>query len=570
MSSGTKQQQRNINDNGSNSPCPPPSFKFDVVVNIDTTEQDLENNSNTSMNVSTNTNSSTNTNTNSNIGILPDADIALSKAMMKLSLNDRNRFQEEIHGVRCLAPNETPDFLKESLRRLDLALNDPMVPIGSKRAYHKCQEIFAGNKDAPTHVNTDEFRLRFLRCETFGVRIAAERIFKYLDVVYELFGIIALQRPIRITDFSKEELRIFRKGRYQFLPYRDRAGTHGRRILSVFPDREWQTISSELRTKIWIYLTYVAGEDIEAQKSGLVVLVWFDASWKSISKNPYAYGSMKSRRFITLGTRASSVHICTPDTPQYRFRRNAIVMRTGKEKSRVKIHVGLHPVELRYVLQSYGIPSDYIPISFTGTVKVKYIKEWIRLRHLIEEEQSKTGIYSTNYDNNTSCSMIESPYLGDIIFRNGTSLTSHPANAYLRSLIAIKCQQKSNAHKTAKDFVMDIINEVKQQQQQQQQANINPSDNGGGGTRDERDHRFLIWNGKGCYWKPVDPENEEKEIHKKITRMARETRNTIAKEKEKEDGDDDGDGQGDLPKKRPRVSYRESCEMTFFQCLDRT
>jgi len=557
MSSGTNQQQGNSNDNHRSSPSPPPSFDFVVTVNINNTEQQgLESNRNSS------TNSNGNSSTNSNVGLLPDAEIVLSKAMMKLSLNDRNRFQEEIHGVCCLAPHETPDFLKESLRLLDLALNDPSVPICTKRAYHKCQEMFGNNKDSPTHVNTDEFRLRFLRCETFEVTIAAQRIFKYLDTVYELFGIVALQRPIRITDFSKEELRLFRKGRYQFLPYRDRAGTHGRRILSVFPDQEWQTMTSELRTKIWIYLTYVAGEDVEAQKSGLVVLVWFDKSWKYISKNPY--GCMKSRRFITLGTRASSVHICTPDTPKYRFRRNALVRRTGKEISRVKIHVGLHPVELRYVLQSYGIPSDYIPISFTGTVKEKYIKEWIRLRHLIEEEQYKTGIYSNDYNNNTSCSMIESPYSMDIIFRNGTSLTSHPANAYLRSLIATKSRQKGNAHMKAKEFALDIMNEVNQQQQQQQEkANNNNSGDDSGGTRDERGHRFLIWNENGCYWKPVDPENEDKEIHKKIMRMVRGIRNIIANEKGE---DSDGDEQGDLPKKRSRVSYRGSCEMSFSQC----
>jgi len=39
-------------------------------------------------------------------------------------------------------------------------------------------------------------------------------------------------------------------------------------------------------------------------------------------------------------------------------------------------------------------------------------------------------------------------------------------------------------------------------------------------------YRFLIWNEKG-WWKQVQLENEEKEIHTKITRIARDTRNLI-------------------------------------------
>eukprot|EP00536_Pseudo-nitzschia_multiseries_P009654 jgi/Psemu1/325728/estExt_fgenesh1_pg.C_2750007 len=213
----------------------------------------------------------------------PDADSAVSKAMMELSLKDRNRFQEEIHGVYCLAPEESPEFLRESLEKLDLELNNPAIPSDEKRAFLESQELYA-KSNIPSYVNSDDFRLRFLRCETFDVPIAALRIFKFLDLVSKLFGTFALQRPIRITDFSREELRIFRKGRYQLLPFRDRAGKHGRRILSVFPDEEWETITSAVRTKIWLYLTYVVGEDIEAQKSGMVVIIWFDQSWKNISQ----------------------------------------------------------------------------------------------------------------------------------------------------------------------------------------------------------------------------------------------------------------------------------------------
>ena len=267
----------------------------------------------------------------------PDAESLLQEEMMKLSLKDRNDFQEEIHGVQCLAREESPEVLREYLYRLDVELNNDKVPSEQRKHYLKSQELFA-HKNKPTYVNTDEFRLRFLRCVLFDVTMAALRINKYLGLVDELFGEFSLQRPIRISDFSKVELREFRKGRYQFMPYRDRAGVRGRRILSVFPDQHWENMSTILRTKIWLYLTYVAGDDIEAQKHGIVVLVWFDNAWKNVSKQPLV--SNQSTKVFMLGVRASSIHICTPDTPKFRFRRSIMIMRLGKERSRVKIHVG--------------------------------------------------------------------------------------------------------------------------------------------------------------------------------------------------------------------------------------
>mmetsp|Transcript_33879 Transcript_33879/g.79817 ORF Transcript_33879/g.79817 Transcript_33879/m.79817 type:complete len:222 (-) Transcript_33879:16-681(-) len=194
-------------------------------------------------------------------------------------------------------------------------------------------------------------------------------------------------------------------------------------------------------------------------------------------------------------------------------------------------------MEVRYKLQSFGIPSDCIPLSHTGTVKDKHVKEWIRLRTIIEAEQVRTGSYhSIN-------SIIECPYVGDIIFRNGASLISHPANATLRSLVATICQQESNKEKTAKDLVLDIVNELRLLYF----SNSSPND------KQRRDIRFLIWNARGCYWKPVEPENEENEVHKKITRMVRHTRNLNAK----------GAGTTSKPSSTPRKVEQRDASFIF-------
>ena len=53
---------------------------------------------------------------------------------------------------------------------------------------------------------------------------------KFLDMVSELFGDFALRRQIQMSDFSREEMQVFRVGHQQLLPYRDRSG---RRIFAL-------------------------------------------------------------------------------------------------------------------------------------------------------------------------------------------------------------------------------------------------------------------------------------------------------------------------------------------------
>jgi hypothetical protein len=156
-----------------------------------------------------------------------EVDDLLSKELYQLSFADRNAINEEIHGVRCLAPNETPEFLHQSLSNLQRELD--AMPY--KPAYDKAQAYARDPSTAKTSfVNTTEFRLKFLRCELFDAATAAVRLTKYLDLIAEMYGLFALQRKIQLTDFSKHELQILRAGYFQMLPFRDRSG---RRVMCI-------------------------------------------------------------------------------------------------------------------------------------------------------------------------------------------------------------------------------------------------------------------------------------------------------------------------------------------------
>ncbi len=174
-------------------------------------------------------------------------DDLLSREMMQLSLEARNDIQEEIHGVKCLAPIETPELLDLSLAKLDAQINlivrtSTSIPNISTRSL-----VLARSLGDESYTNGRDFKLFFLRCELFDVRNAALRLCEYLEMMHSLFGEVCLKRePNLHNDFTKDELRLIRKGYFQFLPFRDRSG---RRIFVDFPSEDTDNMTAELMVR---------------------------------------------------------------------------------------------------------------------------------------------------------------------------------------------------------------------------------------------------------------------------------------------------------------------------------
>jgi len=134
-----------------------------------------------------------------------------------------------MHGVSCCSPKENPVLIAESLEKLEQELES--LPDTDNEMYLMSQALY-DRKDSTqadgSYVNDKAFRLRFLRTELFDPSRAAMKMASFLNVVGHLFGEYALQRPIRLSDFTEEEMQAFRTGNLQLLPFRDRSG---RRII---------------------------------------------------------------------------------------------------------------------------------------------------------------------------------------------------------------------------------------------------------------------------------------------------------------------------------------------------
>jgi hypothetical protein len=113
-------------------------------------------------------------------------------------------------------------------------------------------------------------------------------------------------------------------------------------------------------------------------------------------------------------------------------------------------------MELQYLLKSYGIPVDLTPITESGNIKTTHLKQWLRLRKIIEVGMTPDGVKTDKV------SIIECPRSNDVIFRPGTSMLCHPGNVVFRGLIEAKQNRTTVKRAEKEEVALEIIKEVQE------------------------------------------------------------------------------------------------------------
>jgi len=241
-------------------------------------------------------------------------DALLATELNSLSFQQREKINEEIHGINVdqICHNvkeieETLELLKDSFRNLQNELNKLQ---SDSFAYNKCQRLYGndnhgdGNKKSrkKSYINTDEFRLMFLRCELFDVTKAARRLINFVELMYELYGDVGIQRRIRFDDLSNDFLTL---GYSQLLPGRDRAGR--RVIVHITPNQtNGYTLESKLRNALYFYMN--VADDIETQRKGVVVITWYHKV--NMFDDFKTNGTVYSKTNNCFPLRVGALHIC--------------------------------------------------------------------------------------------------------------------------------------------------------------------------------------------------------------------------------------------------------------------
>ena len=336
----------------------------------------------------------------------PPADFSiesdLAGELLKLSFNDRVAIQEEIHGVRCLAVEETSDLIATSLLEFDAKLLEKKLELETKsdenhinvlrnvqsitklQTQQQNQQSFGYSNHAEKpisvgeacYLNDPQVRLRFLRSECFDVDKAIKRLVAYLDLSSELFGDYVVDRAIRISDFNsrKEEVAL-QNSRYQYLPFRDRSG---RRVFVGVGHCDFD-MDARLRYKIMLFLHWVASEDVETQQKGVVIIAWptdeggkdektnKEFSWENDIREKLDMRSRVYQQKLEKGMplRVTSQQAYFPDTPF--FRAVSVIYYMGMDsqsRSMYKAHYGRYKYSCIYAPSRRYYYYDLVRLSF--------------------------------------------------------------------------------------------------------------------------------------------------------------------------------------------------------------
>lgn len=150
------------------------------------------------------------------------AERLLVEELEKLSLVEHEKIVFDVHGFDQ-SDQEDPTDVGSRLQEMEMEIKK----IRRKHAYDKAKywdEAFVEDRS---------FRLRFLRCDRFRSRLAAQRLVMHFQIKRELFGEgPILVRDVLLRDLSMDDMLALESGFLQVLPLRDAAG---RCIVSMAP-----------------------------------------------------------------------------------------------------------------------------------------------------------------------------------------------------------------------------------------------------------------------------------------------------------------------------------------------
>ena len=104
-----------------------------------------------------------------------------------------------------------------------------------------------------------------------------------------------------------------------------------------------------------MYVNFVISyKDAEAQRKGVTLIIWIIDEEKNMQNNSSSAEPsdtdpatlllqqihLRSKMHACSMTRASAIHMCTPDTPMCRLRRSLMTNGFGSMRSRIKLHCG--------------------------------------------------------------------------------------------------------------------------------------------------------------------------------------------------------------------------------------
>ena len=269
-------------------------------------------------------------------------------------------------------PIETPEHVATALEDLDAYLTH-QVSKENKKSYvtacMKCPGIAASNAH----------KLLFLRSEVFRVNLAAIRLCKYWDMRIEIFGQEKAFLQMKLTQAMRDDHIAISMGIIMPLSQTD---DEGREIVFFDPSKQDKTqYEPESLVRVFWYAAHVALESEEAQKKGVVLLIYPRNARHSQFDRKLASHIARSLKGC-LPVRMGSFQVCHPPL-FFKLIYPILKLLLGSYlRNRLRVNYGSDE-RVVSLLKGYGIPIKSIPNVFGGDVEVNCSK-WLLSRKSIE------------------------------------------------------------------------------------------------------------------------------------------------------------------------------------------
>lgn len=328
-------------------------------------------------------------------------DSYIANALSDLSMKERDTVYHEMHGVDDDIV-ETDEFIFQKLNALHVEIETIKDRHSKAHAYKMAESI------SNEYVQDPILRLKFLRGEKFNVKKSAVRVINFFDFKLGLFGKEKLCKDITIDDLDRDDLATLKSGFMQIFPVRDRAG---RAVFCLLPS--YQTYkTAENMTRVMYYIVMSTLDDEDTQKKGITVIV-YNVGKVEKEKFDHRTFAQGGRLMMSLPGRLCALHHCFNHS-SFRFIINITLhFFPANVRARAKMHYGTH-MECIYHLMTFGIPTDFLPVTMDGELKRKNHLEYIKIRKRHEE--------------NILLPRILLPTQRDVLFGRGKPFREHRGN----------------------------------------------------------------------------------------------------------------------------------------------
>eukprot|EP00339_Tiarina_fusa_P004924 CAMPEP_0117013002 /NCGR_PEP_ID=MMETSP0472-20121206/10810_1 /TAXON_ID=693140 ORGANISM="Tiarina fusus, Strain LIS" /NCGR_SAMPLE_ID=MMETSP0472 /ASSEMBLY_ACC=CAM_ASM_000603 /LENGTH=482 /DNA_ID=CAMNT_0004716191 /DNA_START=113 /DNA_END=1561 /DNA_ORIENTATION=+ len=358
-----------------------------------------------------------------------EADTALAREMNKLSVQERERVFDDMHGVAPVQ-EETPDFVTGCLEAMDLALS--LLAKVKRRALDRA--LFF----KPSIETDKKFKLMFLRADAYDPRKAAKRMAKYFEEKLILFGEAKLTKRITLDDLTLHDIRQLNLVGCVVLPNTDQVG---RPILFFDVERyDWDNLDSMYRC-FW-YQVMTTMENETAQLKGICDVAYcpgdllaMPASIQKVSQMMQRSGAMMEG----LPLRITTFQFCYTDK-RMRYILSIMPGAFGKNvRFRVRAHFG-SDLEMQYSLMTFGIFCHYLFHSAEDDGR----RELVQRQHIQRRREIERKAEEADAEEETRSDIILQPGPHDVLVGRGRPYQEYIGNQRLSRLVESHSERYRN------------------------------------------------------------------------------------------------------------------------------